>query len=199
MFRSVLLFSALSLVPTAIGAQILMPGGAKPVTKPAVPVMVMPVTPVTSAPVGPVNANRTLELLKNAGIINPTNVERPVALTPRSPYVDEATYFLISAGDYAPGRNVIGIRGPEGGVTSSFVGVFWNPTPDRRYVIDCAFDGDGNDVTFSWDRGVIGATHVAVAGGHAGAVLPVGVLPPVRMNVAHTTTLSECDITPFGA
>ena len=199
MFRRILLFSSLSLVSTAVAAQVLMPGGAKPVAKPVMPVMVVPVTPVTTAPVGPVSANRTLELLKGAGIIAPTNVDRPIALTPRTPYIDDTTYFLVSLGDYAPGRNVIGIRGPEGGVTTSFVGVFWNPTPDRRYVIDCAFEGDGNDVTFSWDRGVIGATHVAVTGGHAGVVLPVGVLPPVRMNAAHTTSLSECDVTPFGS
>ena len=72
MFRRILLFSSLSLVSTAVAAQVLMPGGAKPIAKPVMPVMVVPVTPVTTAPVGPVNANRTLELLKGAGIIAPT-------------------------------------------------------------------------------------------------------------------------------
>jgi hypothetical protein len=198
MFRNVLLFSALSLVPAAIGAQILMPGGAKPVTKPAVPVMVMPVTPVTTAPVGPVNANRTVEMLKNAGIVNPT-LDRPISLTPRTPIINDQTYLGVTGGSLYPGRNMLVIDQPNGGVTSSWAVVSWNASPDRRYVLDCAFEGNAEnyDLTFSWERDR--SDHARVAGGHAGIVLPAGAQPPVRISAEGQSYLKQCDITPFGS
>ncbi|HKU92812.1 MAG TPA: hypothetical protein VJP82_05640 [Sphingomicrobium sp.] len=198
MLRKILVFSSLSLVSTAIGAQILVPVGPKPMTKPTVPVKVMPVTPVTTAPVGPVTANRTVELLKNAGIINPTNIDQPVHLTPRAPYIDDLTYLAVAGGDYVPKRNLIGIRGPENGVTSSWAEVSWNAMPDRRYVLDCGIGSpDGLGVTFTPAGG--SQERVRVAGGRAGVVLPVGAQPPVRVMLDVSQVLSGCDITPFGS
>lgn len=198
MVRTVLLISALSLASTAVGAQILMPGGAKPVAKPVVPVMAVPVTPTTTAPIAPVNANRTLELLKTAGIINPTNIDQPVHLTPRAPYIDDLTYLAVAGGDYVPKRNLIGIRGPENGVTSSWAEVSWNAMPDRRYVVDCGIGSpDGLGVTFTPAGG--SQERVRVAGGRAGVVLPVGAQPPVRVMLDVSQVLSGCDITPFGS
>lgn len=198
MLRKILIFSSLSLISTAIGGQVLKPGSVQPVTKPVMPVMVMPVTPTTTAPIAPVNANRTLELLKTAGIINPTNIDQPVHLTPRAPYIDDLTYLAVAGGDYVPKRNLIGIRGPENGVTSSWAEVSWNAMPDRRYVLDCGIGSpDGLGVTFSWTGG--SQERVRVAGGRAGVVLPLGAQPPVRVMLDVSQVLSGCDITPFGS
>ena len=199
MLRRILIFSSLGLVSTAIGAQILVPVGPKPMPKPVVPVTVMPATPTTMAPVGPVTANRTAELLKNAGIINPTNIDQPVHLTPRAPYIDDLTYLAVGGGDFIPQRNMIGIRGAENGVTSSWAELSWNAMPDRRYVVDCAIDANTLGVTFNWHGGDNPREKVYVSGGRAGVVLPVGAQPPVRIMLDVSNVLTGCDITPFAS
>jgi len=197
MFHRILLFSSLSLVSTAVAAQVLMPG-MKPIAKPVKPVMAMPVTPTTTAPVGPVNANRTVEMLKSAGIVNPT-LDRPITLTPRAPYIDELTFLAVTSAGSWPPRNEIIIDQPNNGVTSSWAIVSWNASPDRRYVLDCAFEGNSEtaNLTFRWgsDR----TDNAQIVGGHAGIVLPAGVQPPVRIATDRQAFLNQCDITPFGS
>src|SRR3954463_5716315 len=109
MSRKMLLAALIVGASTSAMAQIVTPGGATPVAKPVMPVMVVPVTPVTTAPVGAVTANRTILMLKNAGIVNPT-LDGPISLTPRAPYIDDRTYLAVAGGDYVPKRNLIGIR-----------------------------------------------------------------------------------------
>lgn len=196
MSRKMLLAALIVGASTSAIGQVVMPGGGKPVAKPVMPVMVVPVTPVTTAPVGAVTANRTILMLKNAGIVNPT-LDRPISLTPRAPYIDDLTYLAVAGGDYVPKRNLIGIRGPENGVTSSWAEISWNASPDRRYILDCAVGADGLGVTFRSNGGA--SERVQVSGGRAGVVLPVGAQPPVRIMLDISQVLSGCDITPFGS
>jgi len=198
MLRKILLFSALGLVSTAAAAQVLMPGGAKPAAKPVMPVMVVPVTPTTTAPVGPVTANRTIEMLKSAGIVNPT-LDRPITLSPHAPIINNETYLGVSNASLYPGRDMLVIDQPNNGVTSSWAVVSWNASPDRRYVLDCGFEGNTEtaDLTFAWGRD--GSDHARVVGGHAGIVLPAGVQTPVRIATDRQAYLKQCDITPFGS
>lgn len=198
MLRKIIIFSSLSLVSTAIGAQVLMPGGAKPVAKPVMPVMVVPVTPTTTAPIGPATANRTIEMLKTAGIVNPT-LDRPITLSPHAPIINNDTYLGVANASLYPGRDMLVIDQPNNGVTSSWAVVAWNASPDRRYVLDCAFEGNTEtaDLMFVWQRD--GSDHARVVGGHAGIVLPAGAQPPVRIATDRQAYLKQCDITPFGS
>jgi hypothetical protein len=133
--------------------------------------------------------------LKAAGIVNPANVDRPITLTPRAPYVDPLTYLGVIDGEYLPNTGLITI---EPNPSVSWALVSWNPSPDRRYVLDCAFQiSDGADLTFRWETQR--TDHASIVGGHAGIVLPPGVQPPVQIGSQSKAYLSQCDITPFGS
>ena len=196
MSRKLLLFALSAAAPCAVAAQIVMPGTVKPVAKPVMPVMVVPVTPVTTAPVGAVTGNRTIDVLKAAGIVNPINLEHPVTLSAHAPFIDDATYIHFTNGDLY--RDTVAIRGSSQTHPTDFW-VHWNAFPDKRYVIDCAFTSDGPVISFTWDRPTIGSTRVPVTGGRAAAVLPTGTEGPVMMISNAPVQLSSCDITPFGS
>lgn len=194
MSRKMLLIAVGVSVSTVAFGQVLQPGGPKAVVTPVMPVMTVPTRPVSTAPVATPVGSRTIEMLKNAGIVNPT-VEQPIALSPRKPFIDEMTYLGAVGSDYSPGAGVITLT-PNSSV--SWAVVAWNPTSDRRYVLDCAFQASDNAmVTFRWQQR--STDQARVVGGHAGVILPAGVQPPVQVSANAQAFLTGCDVTPFGS
>jgi len=149
------------------------------------------------------NAQRTFEILRAAGVLTPTNVDRPVTISARQPFIDELTYLDIARASLRPAQSQIVMDGADSPNGASAVTLHWNADTDRRYVIDCAFNAGIGDVDFRWGVQSIApgapatAERVPIIGARAAIVLPAGVPGSVELRSDHSVELTSCDVTAF--
>jgi hypothetical protein len=150
------------------------------------------------------NANRTIEVLRAAGILN-VRTDSPFTLSARTPYLDPQTFMTLDRSSLYPDRNVIVMNRADLGLDRSSATVHWFGNPDRRYVVDCAFASGTGTVRFDWSEGAVSlgdsSPHqddVPIVNGRAAIVLPTSASSSVRIAPREATEMSSCDVTPFG-
>jgi hypothetical protein len=146
-------------------------------------------------PSHPVTAERTIQVLRAAGILN-VRPDSPFTLSARHPYLDPQTFMSSMSVNLDTERNLIGMA------PNSWIRIQWFGNPERRYVVDCAVPS-GQELEFIWGRwttvGVRTQMNVPVNDGRAAIVLPAGFDSQVTLHSSAIIEVSSCDVTPFAS
>ena len=152
----------------------------------------------------PVSAQRTVEILRAAGIV-PATIDRPFSLSSRVTLIDPNTFLTMARAGMRPERNAIYMDGRDTPTGGSALSLNWNADPERRYVVDCAIPAGVGAIEFAWGTLSFGEPapgsfeQVPILNGRAAVVLPAGAGSMVQIHSEHAVELTNCDVTPFGA
>jgi len=102
-----------------------------------------------------------------------------------------------------PDRNVIVMNDASMGLEGSVAKIQWFGNPERRYVVDCAFESGVGSVRFEWlgplrFDGTQSHADVSIIDGRAAVVLPAEAGSSISITTQQSVGLSSCDVTPFG-
>jgi len=160
--------------------------------------------PAAVRQIAPVSAQRTIDILRTAGIV-PTTMDHPFSLSSRNTLIDANTYLTISRAGMRPERDTIYMDGRDAPTGGSTVALNWNADPERRYVVDCAIPAGTGAIEFGWGTLSFGepaagsSEQVPILNGRAAVVLPAGAGSAVQIRSEHAVELTSCDVTPFGS